>query len=438
LSTSQWIELIIAGLALLVLFVASWIDITLSAAGRVNVRRLLDERFARLDEQELERNQRVRSEMQLVSLLAGALAAVLITNLLRTTLDDLGFEIGLVVSAVCIVVIGRIWPRFVAGREPDAESTRVRRVTRVMSFVFAPIVRPITWTTDALTRDRARSDATDDVPHPGAEPVNGANVPERDADQAEIEQDEQEMITGVLHLERATARDIMVPRIDIVAVSRDVLIGEAVDVAIQAGHSRIPVYGKSIDEIVGVVYAKDMLRFVNEDHESVLVSALLREAYFVPESKKVDDLLGELQLSKVHLAVVVDEYGGTAGVVTIEDILEEIVGEIQDEFDSEELRIEIISPDEALADGALSVEDLSDDLHLEWSAPVSGTIGGLMQRRLGRIPVEGEVVELDGIRLTVLRVERRRVRLVRIERLRDRADGNDQDVRAITADTLSK
>jgi CBS domain containing-hemolysin-like protein len=246
------------------------------------------------------------------------------------------------------------------------------------------------------------------------------------------------MISGVLHLERATARDIMVPRIDIVAVSKDVPVSEAVDVAIQAGHSRIPVYGRSIDEIIGVVYAKDMLRFVNEDHEGVVAGDLAREAYFVPESKKVDDLLNEMQQAKVHLAVVVDEYGGTAGVVTIEDILEEIVGEIQDEYDTEQPRIEVLGPDEAIADGALSVDDLADELDLEWPEPVSGTIGGLIQRRLGRIPSEGEVVELPGLRLTVLKVERRRVRQVRIERMRADAPDASGHLRPITADTLSK
>lgn len=437
MSTSHWLELTIAGIALVILALSSWVEFSLSTVSRVNVRRLLDERFAKLDEQEVERNQRVRSEMLLVELLSGALAAVLITDASRSLLDDYGFAIGLAISGAALVAIGRVWPRVAAGREPDAESPKVRRTARALSFVFAPVVRPIVWATEVVLRGRSQSDTHEDEYVPGDEHGNGHNGTEREAEQGEIEQDEQEMITGVLHLERATARDIMIPRIDIVAVSRDVLVSEAVDVAIQAGHSRIPVYARSIDEIVGVVYAKDMLRFVNEDHEGVVVNALIRDAYFVPESKKVDDLLNELQLAKVHLAVVVDEYGGTAGVVTIEDILEEIVGEIQDEFDSEQPRIEVVSQDEAVVDGALSVDDLSDDFDIDWPEPVSGTIGGLIQRRLGRIPTEGEVVELVRIRLTVLRVERRRVRLVRIERLHDSMPGGE-DPRAVTADTLSK
>jgi CBS domain containing-hemolysin-like protein len=161
----------------------------------------------------------------------------------------------------------------------------------------------------------------------------------------------------------------------------------------------------------------------------VTIVGLTREAYFVPESKRVDDLLNEMQQAKVHLAVVVDEYGGTAGVVTIEDILEEIVGEIQDEYDSEQPRIEIISPHEAIADGALMVDDLSSELDLDWPEPVSGTVGGLIQRRLGRIPTEGAVVELKDIRLTVEKVERRRVRQVRIERVAPQA---------LTAEDLAK
>jgi CBS domain containing-hemolysin-like protein len=224
------------------------------------------------------------------------------------------------------------------------------------------------------------------------------------------------MISAILHLQRNTAQQIMVPRIDIVAIEKNVLVSEAVDVAIQAGHSRIPVYERSMDEIVGVIYAKDLLRYVNEVHEGLSVESLLRPAYFVPESKRVDDLLSELQGSKVHLAIVVDEYGGTAGVVTIEDILEEIVGEIQDEYDREPVQFELVNSEMALVDGRISINDLADEMDIEWPDTATGTLGGYIQRRLGRIPVEHEIVEVDDLRLTVLKVEHRRIRQVRVER----------------------
>lgn len=437
MSTSHWFELVVAGIALLVLALSSWVEISLSSASRINLRRLLDERFAKSDEQALERNQRVRAGMMLIALLSGALSAVLITHVFDAAIDDYGWISALAISGVLLVLFGRIWPRAAAGREPDAESPMVTRVAAVLLFVFAPIVQPVVALSDRLARGRRRHDTSELLAAGGEENGSGNGSSEREADEGSIEEDEQEMISGVLHLDTATARDIMVPRIDIVAVASDVLVSEAVDVAIQAGHSRIPVYARSIDEIIGVAYAKDMLRFVNEDHEGVVVGSLIRDAYFVPESKRVDDLLSDLQAAKVHLAVVVDEYGGTAGVVTIEDILEEIVGEIQDEYDREQPRLEIISPDEAISDGTLNVDDLADDFDLVWPEPVSGTVGGLIQRRLGRIPTEGEVVEMDGLRLTVLQVERRRVRQVRIERIRVDSSA-EPEARPVAVDAMVK
>jgi len=431
LSTTHWIELAVAAIALAIVALSSWVETCLSAASRVNIRRLLDERFARIEEQEFERNQHLRSAMLLIELLSGAVAAALITHVIAVNLSQSGVLVGVIVSLLALIVLGRIWPKVAAGAEPDAESPRVARLARVLNFIFAPVARPTQWITDLFSGGDTRSNGHDDDVEPSDEGTGAPPVSEREREREpdEIEEGEQEMISGVLHLERATARDIMVPRIDIVAVGQDVLIGEAVDVAIQAGHSRIPVYARNIDEIIGVIYAKDLLRFVNDEHDGVTIVGLTREAYFVPESKRVDDLLNEMQQAKVHLAVVVDEYGGTAGVVTIEDILEEIVGEIQDEYDSEQPRIEIISPHEAIADGALMVDDLSSELDLDWPEPVSGTVGGLIQRRLGRIPTEGAVVELKDIRLTVEKVERRRVRQVRIERVAPQA---------LTAEDLAK
>jgi CBS domain containing-hemolysin-like protein len=336
-------------------------------------------------------------------------------------MDDDGLFYGLLIGIGVLIVFGNLLPRVFADTEQTSEPSREINVARALSFVFAPIIRPVEMISGFLTRNRRRNGepSTTDlsaIEHNG----NGHGTNDRERSEShemhDIEEDEHEMITGVLHLDEAMARDIMVPRIDIVALAKDVLISEAVDVAIQNGHSRIPVYGENIDNILGVVYAKDMLRYVNEQHEGMTVEPLVRPAYIVPESKRIDDLLEELQLAKVHLAVVVDEFGGTAGVVTIEDILEEIVGEIQDEYDRETPQFEIVSEHEAVADGRLSIDDLADEMDIVWPEPASGTLGGFIQRRLGRIPSEGESVELDGIRLTVLVVEHRRVRQVRIER----------------------
>jgi CBS domain containing-hemolysin-like protein len=419
LSTTAITELIIAIVAVGVVAISTWAEMSLSAGTRVDIRRLLDNRLSREDALAIERIQRLRSSLLLIEMLASAVAIWMIAVALDELIEDNGLIYGLLVGLAALVIAGNLLPRVFADTEQTSEPSREISVAKVLSFIFAPIIRPVEIVSNLLTRNKRRSGDSDELDDAAFEHSgNGHTTGDRERNEAhDIEEDEHEMITGVLHLDEAVARDIMVPRIDIIAIARDVLIAEAVDVAIQHGHSRIPVYGENIDNILGVVYAKDMLRYVNEPHEGMSVEPLVRPAYIVPESKRIDDLLEELQQAKVHLAVVVDEFGGTAGVVTIEDILEEIVGEIQDEYDTETPPFEIVSEREAIVDGRLSIDDLADEMDIVWPEPVSGTLGGYIQRRLGRIPAEGEQVELPGIRLTVLLVEHRRVRQVRLERI---------------------
>jgi CBS domain containing-hemolysin-like protein len=420
LSSTNWIELLIAAVALVVLSVSAWVEISLTGVSRIDIRRLLNDRFSREDAQLIERNQRLRSSMLLVELLAAAVVVAMIVVALYDADSSYSVLYGLLIGLGLVILFGRLLPRMFAADDPGGEPVGPLRAGQVLSFLCAPIIRPVEWLAALLAPRRRRREEPLSADEVTAElSGNGANGDHDRREPHAIEEDEQDMITGVLHLEQATARQIMVPRIDIVAVAKDVLVSEAVDVAIQAGHSRIPVFGRNIDEVLGVVYAKDLLKYVNEEHEGVTVEPLIRPAYFVPESKRVDDLLSELQQAKVHLAVVVDEFGGTAGVVTIEDILEEIVGEIQDEYDREMPQFDAIGDHEAIADGRLSIVDLCDEMDLDWPDAPSGTLGGYIQRRLGRIPAEGETVRVDGIRLSVLKVEHRRVRQVRVERLRD-------------------
>lgn len=179
----------------------------------------------------------------------------------------------------------------------------------------------------------------------------------------------------------------------------------------------MPVYRETIDDIVGILYGKDLFPLMVNNRYENPVGEFVRPAYFVPESKRADDLLRELRQQRVHIAVVVDEYGGTAGMVTIEDLLEEIVGEIQDEFDVEEQKIIRTSEDEAVVDGGVSVDDANEELGLDLRAEEVDTIGGLVHEKLGRIPVIGDKVILDHALLTVVASSGRRVTRVRVKRL---------------------
>jgi CBS domain containing-hemolysin-like protein len=234
---------------------------------------------------------------------------------------------------------------------------------------------------------------------------------------ADLEEDEREMIASVIELGEQPVREVMVPRIDIVAAPATSTVRDVVDRIVESGHSRVPIYDGTIDNVSGVVYAKDLLRFLRDGSQTAPVQPLAREASYVPETKKVDDLLHEMQQTRVHVAIVVDEYGGTAGLITIEDLIEEIVGEIRDEYDIEESMIEEVSDREALFDARVSIRDVNDTLDLDIEDEDFDTLGGLLYHELGKVPSVGDEVRVDGAIVTVLTTTGRRVRKVRVTKV---------------------
>jgi CBS domain containing-hemolysin-like protein len=234
---------------------------------------------------------------------------------------------------------------------------------------------------------------------------------------ADLEEDEREMIASVIELGEQPVREIMVPRIDIVAAPDTSTVRDVLDRIVESGHSRIPIYDGNIDNITGVVYAKDLLKFLRDGDQTAPVKPLAREPSFVPETKKVDELLHEMQQRRVHLAIVVDEYGGTAGLITIEDLIEEIVGEIQDEYDVEEDMIQELNEHEALFDARVSIRDVNDTLDLDIEDEDFDTLGGLLYHELGKVPNVGDEVRVDGAVFTVLTTTGRRVRKVRVTKV---------------------
>ena len=233
-----------------------------------------------------------------------------------------------------------------------------------------------------------------------------------------IEETERQMIASILDMEETVVREVMVPRIDMVAINVETPLGEALDIIIAAGHSRIPIYEGDIDRIVGFLYAKDLLKCMSDGQTDVSIRELLRPAYYVPVSKKLNNLLREMQKQRVHVSVVVDEYGGTAGLVTIEDILEEIVGEIEDEYDTvEDEYIQSVGPNSYLMNARLDVDSLAELLDIELLEEQADTLGGLMYSLLGRVPEQGDSVEYSGLLFTVIIVDGRRIDKVRVEPL---------------------
>jgi CBS domain containing-hemolysin-like protein len=237
-----------------------------------------------------------------------------------------------------------------------------------------------------------------------------------DAGQEEgvFEQGERRMIYSVFELGDTLAREIMVPRIDMLVLDVTTPLLEAIDVLLQSGHSRVPVFEDTVDHTLGLLYAKDLLRISRQGDSLNSLRDLLRPAYFVPEAKKVDELLAEMQSRRIHMAIVVDEYGGVAGLVTLEDIVEEVVGEIRDEYDQEEE-----FPYQALADGEyvflgrVGMDDFNEIMGSDLPTDDADTLGGYIYSQLGRVPIVGESVQQGNLLLTVELVSARRIRKVR-------------------------
>jgi len=242
------------------------------------------------------------------------------------------------------------------------------------------------------------------------------SCPSKSASQKE----EEKMIRGIFALDQKEVKEVMVPRMDMVCLDKEFDLEKIRDIVEKEGHSRFPLIKGSIDNLVGIIYVKDLFLDAKAE-ESVDLIGLARKAYFVPESKKLDKLLEEMRKARVHIAIVVDEYGGTSGLVTLEDILEEIVGEIQDEYDVEEESIKKIDENTFKVDAKLSLKDLGEALGIEAKGQFE-TVGGLIYDLLGGVPLQGEVIRKDNLQFCVEKVEGQRIKTVRVTKLAARKE----------------
>lgn len=237
------------------------------------------------------------------------------------------------------------------------------------------------------------------------------------AEKGVISADEVEMIQSLIEFGDIVAREIMIPRTDMVTISSDSTLREVIQLFIQHGHSRLPVYQKDVDDIIGVLHIKDLLAYWESPADTVLPEENMRRPYFVPEGKKVTELLAELRARKIHMTIVLDEYGGTAGLVTLEDIIEEIVGEIHDEYDDEDQKIIRISGDTILVDARLNLEDLADYLNIELPEGNYDSVGGFIIDLTGKVPQENEQIKYQDLLMIIRSADDRRIGQIEIKRL---------------------
>jgi len=236
---------------------------------------------------------------------------------------------------------------------------------------------------------------------------------------------EQELIDSIIDFSDKIVREVMVPRIDIVCVEIEEDLSKVIDELKRAGHSRIPVYEERIDNIRGLLYAKDILVLLSEDKKAFELKSILRKPYFVPEYKRIDELFREFQSNRIHMAIVVDEYGGTAGLVTIEDIMEEVFGEILDEYDNEALLIKTLSGNSYILDARIPMDDLNELLGTTFEDNDFESLGGMIYDIMGKIPRQQDAAELSGYRFTVEQVRAQRILYVRVDPLEGQGDASD-------------
>jgi putative hemolysin len=340
--------------------------------------------------------------------------------------NGLALVVVTVLLTLFTIIFGELVPKQIGLAHAERVAMSTARLMELLGTLFGPLVSALTWITRRISRLFGA-----DVP--ADERISSEElrlIIEQGGEQGILEAEEEQMIHAVIELGDQRVHEVMVPRIAMVTLTTTVTMEAAIDTIIEQGHSRIPVYEDTIDEIVGILYAKDLLPFLRPGGPPAPpLRSLLRTPVFVPESMTVDDLLHELQRRKVHLAIVLDEYGGTAGLVTIEDLIEEIVGEIQDEYDVEEPMIVKLSDDEARVDGRAAVDDLMELFETEVpldDADEYDTVGGLIYHRIGGVPKPGDQVSVDGLTLTVETTDGRRVGKVLVVRTRD-DDGVSDD-----------
>ena len=372
----------------------------------------------------------VQVGITLAGFFAAAVGAVSLVGIVEGWLESVpvGFVadnaggIALVLVTVLLsflsIVFGELVPKTLAVSRAESVALRVVRPIEILATLTRPIVAFLTWATNLVLRILGSEDRAS---LPSVTQAEILAMLETAEDEGVVEADEADLVEDALGFGDIFVRNVMVPRVDVRAVAAETTVGEAVELFFSTGFSRIPVYRETPDQVLGILHVKDVFRLTWNDAGVAAkpVVEFIRPAYFVPETKPIDELLQELRAQRTHIAIVVDEYGGMAGLVTLEDLLEELVGEIADEFDPGYEPYREVEHGLFDVDGRVSLLDLFDVLDVdrdEFDQIDAESVGGLIGDRLGRIPEQGDVVETGPLRLEVRAMDGYRVALARVER----------------------
>lgn len=423
---------VLASVATLLAFVISTAEAAFSRMSRTRAQDLLDENRpgAKALVKVVGDTAAYLSVLSFLRVIAESTVAVMVTLAVVERVEGTvqPFLIAIAIMALISFAVVGVSPGTLGAQHSTTVALAAAPTTVWLRRVLGPFSRLLIALTNAVTPGKGFRDGPFESESELRDLVDMAR------DHALIEAEEREMLHSVFELGDTLAREVMVPRTDMVSIDDDRTARAAMSLFLRSGFSRIPVLGKDVDDVVGLLYLKDVMRRLNADPDAgtLPVTELMRPMVFVPESKPVDDLLREMQLDHAHFAVVVDEYGGTAGLVTIEDILEEIVGEITDEYDREAPEVENLDDGRVRVAATMHVDDLAELFEVALEEEEVDTVGGLIAKELGRVPILGSTCEVAGLRLTAERMSGRRHRIatVIVERVEPAADAPEMEERA--------
>ena len=409
------VDIVVIAVALVVAAFSGASETSLTSVSKIRVRSLAEEgdrRARRVVRLQADPRQTYLATILFLNTMALIAAGAAVGVLSSQEWPQIPEIVATVALALVALVFCEFAPKSLALQSSERVALDIVGVIDLLTRALGPLVLALTFVSTLLVRATTRRRTVRGPFVTEQELKMLLNVGEREG---VIEEEEQEMIQGVLELTDKVAREVMVPRVDVIGIDVHATVDDVIALIMEHGHSRIPVYDGTIDNIVGVVYAKDVLRHVGTNGGATSLREIARPPYFTPELKRAGELLIEMRLKKVHMAIVVDEYGGTAGIVTIEDLLEEIVGEIRDEYDiAEPEEIQFVNECEVLLSARVSIDDAKELLHLEIPDTEADSIGGLVYERLGQIPVPGARLTIGDATLVVESIARQSIRTVRI------------------------
>ena len=403
-----WLELV--GLTVLLMFSAffSGSETAFVSCRKSRIRHLMEggNKKAGLIHKMMEEPDKVVAAIVIGNNIVNIASSAIATSIAIDIFGNEGIGVAIGVMTFLILMVGEITPKGFAVKNAERLILAFARPLYYVTKVLSPIATGMTAITKGFIRlSGGRLDR-----NPFFTEEEFKMLLTMAEEEGTLEEEERERIYNVFEFSDTVAREVMTPRTDMMCLDIESSLEEARQIVVKTGFSRIPVYEENVDHIVGILYAKDLLQHSNNKHE---LKDMLREPYFIPETKKIDELLKEMQKSKIHLAIAVDEYGGTAGIVTIEDLLEEIVGEIFDEYDKMNIPIRRLDDDTLIIDGMVPIDEINTLLGVRIPEDGFETIGGFMLDQFGRIPQEGERISFDGVNFIVFKTDNVRIMKVK-------------------------